>query len=340
MVFSQTFLSRNIGIDLGSANTMIYMKGKGIVLREPSVLALRKGTGKVLAVGSNAQKMIGRTPEDIVIVKPVRDGVISNFHTTRIMLKHFFSKIFRRHSIFFPLRAIVSVSLEVTEIEKRAVIEAVKQAGAKEVYLVENSIAGALGTNMPIEENTANMIVDIGGGTSEVAVISLGGIICKNSLRLGGDKLNEVIISFIRREFNFLIGERTAETIKLKIGLASPPPQQKHLAIMGNDLVTRLPRQLILNASDINKILLEQLSIIVKTVKRTLEEMPVSLIPDILDNGITMTGGGALLGGLRSLLAEETKMPVFLAENCLDSVALGTGKMLSSLALLKRISEN
>ncbi len=338
MVFSHAFLSRNIGIDLGSANTLIFLKGRGIALREPSVLALGKRSGRVLAVGENAQRMIGRTPEDIVIVKPVRDGAISNFHTTKIMLRHFLAKIFRRPSILFPLRAIVSVSLEVTDIEKRAVKEAVKQAGVKEVYLVENSIAGALGSDLPIEENNANMIVDIGGGTSEVAVISLGGIVCRNSLRMGGDELNEAIINFIRRNFNFLIGERTAEAIKKNIGLAAP--QQRQLEIMGNDLITRLPRQLILNPADIGKLLLEQLCALVKTVKKTLEEMPVSLVPDILENGIIMTGGGALLNGLQGLLAKETGMPIFLAENCLDGVALGTGRLLSSLSLLKRISDN
>ncbi|HHU76944.1 MAG TPA: rod shape-determining protein, partial [Firmicutes bacterium] len=284
-----------------------------------------------------AEKMIGRTPEDITIVKPIRDGVISNFHTTRIMLQHFFSKIFRRHSNILPLRAVVGIPLGITETEKHAVLEAVKQAGAKEVHLVENSIAGALGMNVPIEDNAANMIVDLGGGTTEVAVISLGGIVCENSLRLGGDRLNETIINFIRRKFNFAIGERTAESIKLKVGLAIPPLQHDRLVVLGNDLVTRLPRQLTLNYSDIGKLLSEQLSTIVKTVIRTLEEMPVSLIPDILDNGITITGGGVLLNGFRSLLIKETGMPIFLAENCLDNVSLGTGKMLSSLALLGKI---
>ncbi|MGI5882602.1 MAG: rod shape-determining protein [Dethiobacteria bacterium] len=336
MVFSHAFFSRNIGIDLGSANTLIYLHGKGIVLREPSVLALNK-SGNIVAIGKTAEKMIGRTPEDIVIIKPVRDGVISNFHTTRIMLQHFFSRIFRRHSNILPLRAIVSIPLGITETEKHAVLGAVKQAGAKEVYLVENPIAGALGMNMPIEENAANMIVDLGEGTAEVAVISLGGIVSKNSLRLGSGKLNETIISFIRREFNFSIGERTAESIKLKVGLATPPLQHDRLEIMGNDLVTRLPHRLTLNYSDIGKLLSEQLSTIIKTIKRTLEEMPVSLISDILDNGIIITGGGALLNGFRNLLIRETKMPVFLAENCLDNVSLGTGKMLSSLPLLEKI---
>ena len=205
---------------------------------------------------------------------------------------------------------------------------------------MENSIAGALGTNMSIEENTANMIVDIGGGTSEAAVISLGGIVCKNSVRWGGDELNEAIISYIRRKFNFLIGERTAENIKIKVGLASPSLQQEYLEVLGSDLVTRMPRQLIINFSDIGSLLFEQLSQIVKTVKITIEETPVTLIPDILDNGIILTGGGALLKGFQKLIAEETKMPVFLAENCLDSVALGAGKMLSSMGLLKKIARN
>ncbi len=340
MALYRGFLSRNIGIDLGSANTLIYVKGKGIVLKEPSVLALGKRTGKVLAVGENAQKMIGRTPGDIIIVKPVRDGVISNFHTTKIMLQHFFSKIFGRGSFFLPLRAIVSVSLEVTEIEKRAVAEAVKQAGAKEVYLVENSIAGALGLNLPIEENTANMIIDVGGGTSEAAVISLGGIVCKTSIRLGGDELNEAVSSFLRKKYKFLIGERTAEDIKIKVGLASPFFQKEHLEIMGSDLVTGMPKKIIVIFPEIGRVLFEQISLIVRTVQTTLEQTPVSLIPDIIDNGIIMTGGGALLKGLQNLVAQETKMNVYLADNCLDSVALGVGKMLSNMALLKRISQN
>ncbi len=339
MAFSRIFLSRNIGIDLGSANTLIYVKGKGIVLREPSVLALEKRTEKVLAVGESARKMIGKTPEDIIIIKPVRDGAISNFHTTKIMLQHFFKKLFRHRSLFFPLRAVVSVSLEVTEIEKKAVMEAVKQAGAKEVYLVENSIAGALGANMPIEENTANMIVDVGGGTSEVAVISLGGIVCKNSVRLGGDELNQTIINFIKKKYNFLIGEKSAEEIKIKIGLASSL-QKEYLEVMGNDLVTRMPQKINVRVPEIGRVLFEQISLIIKAVKTTLEQTPVALIPDIMENGIILTGGGALLEGFPNLLAEETKMNVSLTENCLDTIALGAGKMLSSMALLKRIGQD
>lgn len=338
MAFSRNYLSRSIGIDLGSANTLIYMKGKGIVLREASVLALEKRTGKVLAAGESARKMIGRTPDDIIVVKPVRDGVISNFHNTKIMLKHFFAQIFGGHSLFFPLRVVVNVSLQVTEIEKRAVLEAVRQAGAKEVYLVENSIAGALGANLPIEENNAGMIVDIGCGTTEIAVISLGGIICHNSTRVAGDELNEAVISYIRKKYNFLIGERTAEHIKMKVGLAPPSFQQNYLEVLGSDLVTRLPRKLDLKFHEIGKILAERISLIQKAIKTTLEETPVSLLPDILENGIILIGGGALLKGFQRLLAEETKMPVLIAENCLDSVALGTGKMLSDMALLKKIS--
>ncbi|NLX90658.1 MAG: rod shape-determining protein [Firmicutes bacterium] len=338
MAFSYDYLSRSIGIDLGSANTLIYMKGKGIILREASVLAIEKRTGKVLAVGESARKMIGRTPEDIILVKPIRRGVVSNFHNTKIMLKHFFAQIFSGHSLFLPLRVVVNVSLQVTEIEKRAVIEAVKQAGAKEVYLVENSIAGALGTNLPIEENSASMIVDIGCGTTEVAVISLGGIVCWNSVRVGGDDLNNAVINYIRKKYNFLIGERTAEDIKIKIGLAPPSFQQNYLEVLGNDLVTRLPRKIDIKFPEIGKILGERISVIRKAIMMTLEETPVSLIPDILENGIILIGGGALLRGFQHLIAEETKMPVLLAENCLDSVALGTGKMLTDMALLKKIS--
>lgn len=339
MAFSRIFFSKNIGIDLGSANTLIYVKDRGIALREPSVLALEKKTGKILAVGERAKEMIGKTPEDIMIIKPVRDGAISNFHTTKIMLQHFFKKLFCRRYLFFPLRAVVSVSLEVTEIEKKAVVEAVKQAGAKEVHLVENSIAGALGANLSLEENTANMIVDVGGGTSEVAVISLGGLVCKNSVRLGGDELDQTIINFIKRKYNFLIGEKTAEEIKIKIGLASSH-QKEYLEITGNNLVTRMPHKINIHAPEIGRILFEQVSQIIKTVQTTLEQTPVALIPDIMENGIILTGGGALLDGFPNLLAEETKMNVSVVENCLDTIALGTGKILSRMALLKRIGQD
>ncbi|MEW5919608.1 MAG: rod shape-determining protein [Bacillota bacterium] len=337
MSFISGLFSRNIGIDLGTANTLIYAKGKGIILREPTVVAIQRKTGYVLSAGGEAQKMIGRTPEDILIVKPIRDGAISNFHATKTMLREFISRIYPRRSPF-PLHAVVSVSLDVTEIEKRAVIEATRQAGAKTVYLVENSIAGAMGINLPIEDNSANMIVDIGGGTSEAAVIALGGIVSKNCLRLGGEQFNDAIIQYIRKKYNFLVGERTAEDIKIKIGSAYSSSQNQPMEVRGTDLVSRMPGKLSLNSREIANVLSEIIESIIKVIKKTLEETPVELMTDIMSKGIVMTGGGALLTGFPDIVEKTTRLPVSLAEHPLDSVALGTGKMLSSMTLLKKIT--
>lgn len=331
------FFSRKIGIDLGTANTLIYVKGKGIVLNEPSVVAIRKDTGQVLAGGTKAQQMIGRAPDYIALIRPMQDGVVSNFNITKIMLREFISRIYPVRSPF-PLHAVVSVSLDVTEIEKRAVLEAARQAGAKTVYLVENSIAGAMGINLPIEENEANMIVDIGGGTSEAAVITLGGIVSKNCVRLGGEQFNSAIRYYIRKKYSFLVGERTAEEIKIKIGSALRSSGKQQLQVRGIDLVRRMPGKLMLDSREIADVLSELVASIVKAVKKTLENTPAELINDIIVNGITMTGGGALLKDLHQAIAKETKIAVSLAENPLDSVALGTGKMLSSLDLLKNLA--
>ena len=329
--------SRNMGIDLGTANTLIYVKGKGIVLKEPSVVAVQRGTGQVLAAGEEAYKMIGRAPADIIILRPLRDGVISNFETTKIMLREFISRIY--HVRFhLPLSAVVSVSLDVTEIEKRAVIEATRQAGVKKVYLVENSVAGALGIDMPVEENYANMIVDIGGGTSEAVVIALGGIVSKNCLRLGGEQFNEAIIKYMRKKHNFLVGERTAEAVKIQIGTAIQSTPKQHLEVRGTDLEKRMPGRITLNSWEVGEVLSEMINSIIKIIKKTLEDTPVELITEIMERGIVMTGGGALLKGLPQVVAEETNIPVYLADHPLDSVALGTGKMLSSMSMLKQLA--
>jgi rod shape-determining protein MreB len=331
------FFSRKIGIDLGTANTLIYVKGRGIVLKEPSVVAIRRDTGQVLAVGSRAQKMIGRAPENIVLIRPMRDGVVSNFDITKKMLREFISRVYPGR-FPFPLQAVVSVSLDVTEIEKRAVLEAARQAGARTVYLVENSIAGAMGINLPIEENEANMLVDIGGGTSEAAVITLGGIVSKNCVRLGGEEFNSAIRHYIRKKYNFLVGERTAEEIKIKIGSALHTSAKQQLEVRGMDLVRRMPGRIMLNSWEITDVLSELVASIIKAVKKTLEDTPVELINDIIVNGITITGGGALLKDLHRAITKETKIAVSLAENPLDSVAMGTGKILSSLDLLRKLA--
>ncbi len=328
--------SKKLGIDLGTANTLIYVKGKGIVLKEPSVVAVQRGTGHVLAAGEDAYRMIGRTPADIIILRPIQDGVISNFETTKIMLRAFISRLYPRFHL--PLSAVVSVSLDVTEIEKRAVIEATRQAGIKKVYLVENSMAGAMGVDIPIEENYANMLVDIGGGTSEAVVIALGGIVSKNCIRLGGDQFNETISKYIRKKHNFLVGERTAEYVKIQIGSAIQSTSKQHLEIGGADLKNRMPGKLTLNSWEVGEVLSELISAITRIIKKTLEDTPVELITDIMDRGIVLTGGGALLQGLPQVVKEATNIPVYLAEHPLDSVSLGTGKMLSSMAMLKKLA--
>lgn len=338
MVANRGLLSRNIGIDLGTVTTIIYVKGKGILLREPSVVALKQGTNQVLAAGKQAYAMIGRTPEDIVIVKPIRDGVISNFNTTKMMLRNFIGRIYPLRLHPFPLNAVVSVSVDVTEIEKRAVIEAARQAGVKNVYLVENSLAGAMGIDLPIEENHANMIVDIGGGTTECAVIALGGIVSKNSIRLGGEHFSDAISQYVRKKYNFLVGERTSEEVKIQIGAALQKLPGQNMEVLGTDLSSRMPGRLIINSSEIGEVLFELVDTIIKMIKKTLEETPVELITDLMEKGIIMTGGGALLKDISSVIAEEINIPVSLVEYPLDSVALGTGKMLASMNLLKKLA--
>ncbi|MDO9535078.1 MAG: rod shape-determining protein [Bacillota bacterium] len=337
MAFLTRFFSRNIGIDLGTANTLVYVKGKGIVLREPSVVAIRRDTGSILAVGEEAKKMIGRTPGNIVAIRPMKDGVIADFDVTQIMLRHFISKAYRRRAFFLP-QVVVCVPSGVTEVEKRAVLDATKQAGAKEAFLIEEPMAAAIGAGLPVEEPTGSMIVDIGGGTSEVAVISLGGIVTSQSIRVGGDEMDDAIITYIKKTYNLMIGERTAEEVKIKIGSAHRIDEEQHLEIRGRDLVTGLPKVLTISSWEIESALSEPVTAILETIKTTLERTPPELAADIMEKGIVMTGGGALLKGLDKLIAEETGMPVFLAENPLDCVVLGTGKALSAIDLLRRVS--
>ncbi|NLJ55429.1 MAG: rod shape-determining protein [Firmicutes bacterium] len=339
MAFFSRFFSRNIGIDLGTANTLVYVKGKGIVLREPSVVAIRRDTGSILAVGAEAKKMIGRTPGNIVAVRPMKDGVIADFDVTQIMLRHFIAKSYRRRTFFLP-HVVICVPSGVTEVEKRAVLDATKQAGAKEAFLIEEPMAAAIGAGLPVEEPTGSMIVDVGGGTSEVAVISLGGVVTSESIRIGGDEIDDAIINYIKKNYNLMIGERTAEEIKIRIGSAYHNPEEEQMEIRGRDLVNGLPKLLNISSWEIETALAEPVVAIVDTIKITLERTPPELAADIMEKGIVMTGGGALLNGLDKLVTEETGMPVYLADNPLDCAALGAGKSLDAIDLLKKVAMN
>ena len=336
MRFFDSF-SKDLGIDLGTANTLVSMRGKGIVLREPSVVAIRKDTGEILAVGEEAKMMLGRTPGNIVAIRPLKDGVIADFDTTQIMLKYFIQKATGGFSFFRP-RVVVGVPSGVTEVERRAVIDATIQAGAREAYLIEEPMAAAIGAGLPVHDPTGNMVVDIGGGTTEVAVISLGGIVSSRSIRIGGDELDEAIIQYMKRTYNLLIGERTAENVKMTIGSAMPSPEEESMDIRGRDLVTGLPKTLPVSVMEIELALSEPVSAIVDAVKVTLEKTPPELSADIMDRGIVMTGGGALLRRLDKLLTRETGMPVIVAENPLDCVAKGTGVVAEDLETMKRVT--
>ena len=328
--------SRDMGIDLGTANTLVHVKGKGIVLSEPSVVAIQRDTGEVLAVGEEAKQMIGRTPGNIVAIRPLKDGVIADFDVTQAMLKYFIRKAIDTKSFIRP-RVIVGVPSGVTEVEKRAVIDATIQAGAREAYLIEEPLAAAIGAGLPVHEPTGNMVVDIGGGTTEVAVISLGGIVTSRSIRVGGDEMDEAIMQYIKRTYNLMIGERTAESIKMTIGSAITPKEDLSMDIRGRDLVSGLPKTLNIKASEVQRALSEPIASIIEAVKVTLERTPPELASDIMDRGIVMTGGGSLLTGLDQLLMHETGMPVHISEDALSCVCMGTGRALDSIELLKRV---
>jgi len=330
------FLARDIGIDLGTANTLVHVKGKGIVVREPSVVAVNQRTGDILAVGDAAKSMIGRTPGNIVAIRPMKDGVIADFDITQSMLKYFIKRAMSK-GFFSKPRVVICVPSGVTEVEKRAVEEATLSAGAKEAYLIEEPMAAAIGANLPVEEPSGSMVVDIGGGTSEVAVISLGGIVTSKSLRIAGDELDEAIVHYIKKEYNLMIGERTAEEIKVNIGAAYLKPKDESLEIRGRDLITGLPKNIKITSSEITEAIKEPINSIVDSIKYTLEKTPPELAADIMDRGITLTGGGALLSGLDRLIREETGMPVSIAENPLDCVAMGSGKVLEEIETLRKV---
>ena len=330
--------SHDMGIDLGTANTLVHVKGKGIVLREPSVVAIKSDNGEVLAVGEEAKRMIGRTPGSIVAIRPMKDGVIADFDVTQAMLKYFIRKAMNSKSSMVRPRVVVGVPSGVTEVEKRAVIDAAQQAGAREAYLIEEPMAAAIGAGLPVEEATGSMVVDIGGGTTEIAVISLGGIVTSCSIRIGGDEMDSSIIQHIKREYNLMIGERTAEDIKINIGSAIVSSTgDKTMDIRGRDLVSGLPKTLTIHASEIREALSEPIFKIIDAVKSTLEKTPPELAADVMDHGIVMTGGGSLLTNLDKLLSHETGMPVLVSEDALSCVGEGTGRSLENIELLKRV---
>jgi rod shape-determining protein MreB len=332
-----SFFVNDIGIDLGTANTLVYVKDRGIVLREPSVVAIQQGTKKVLAVGDEAKRMLGRTPGNIIAVRPLKDGVIADFEITEAMLKTFILKVQNRFKLRSP-RVVIAVPSGITEVEKRAVQDSARHAGAREVYLIEEPMAAAIGVGLPVQEAAGNMIVDIGGGTTEVAIISLAGIVYSRSVRVAGDELDESIINYMRRAYNLMIGERTAEEIKIKIGSAYPPEKETTLEVRGRDLVAGLPKTLTITSQEVREALMEPVSVIVESVRITLERCPPELSADLVERGIVLAGGGALLRGLDRLLAEETGLPVHVAEDPLSAVAEGTGKVLEEFKYLK-ISE-
>jgi rod shape-determining protein MreB len=332
------YLSHDVGIDLGTANTLVYVKGKGIIINEPSVVAVNKKTGKVLAIGREAKKMVGKTPGHIVATRPLVDGVVSDFEVTEQMLKYFIDKVHQQSFSIFPRpRVVVGVPSGVTEVEKKAVIDASISAGAREAYLIEEPMAAAIGVRLPVQDAAGNMIVDIGGGTTEVAVISLGGIVASRSLRIAGDELSENIIQFARDEFNLLLGEKTAEEIKIAIGSAYPLEEKLEMAMRGRDLVTGLPKEVIINDEQARRALARSVKILVENIKATIEETPPELVADIMSKGIILVGGGGMLKGLDKLVSEQTKMPVKVADDPLTAVARGAGIVLENIDELKDV---
>ena len=331
-----TFLGRDMAVDLGTANTLVYVRGRGIVLNEPSVVALNTNNGQIVAVGAEAKRMIGRTPGNIVAIRPLKDGVIADFDVTERMLRYFIQKVHRRTHLAKP-RLVVAVPSGITGVEQSAVKEAGHQAGARRVYIIEEPMAAAIGAGLPIHEPTGNMVVDIGGGTTEVAVISLGGIVTSQSIRVGGDELDQAIITFGKKEYSLMLGERTAEEIKMAIGSAFPAEDEPHAEIRGRDLVSGLPKTVVISAAEVRKAIEEPVNLVVDAVKNTLDKCPPELAGDVMDRGIALTGGGALLRGLESRIREETGMPVQVADNPLESVVLGTGKCVEDFETLRQV---
>jgi len=327
--------SNDIGIDLGTANTLVYVKDRGIVLREPSVVAVQAGTKRILAVGEEAKRMLGRTPGNIVAIRPMKAGVIADFEITESMLRYFIKKTQSRRKMVKP-RVVVAVPSDITEVEKRAVKDSALHAGAREVFLIEEPMAAAIGVGLPVQEPSGNMIVDIGGGTTEVALISLAGIVFSRSVRVGGDAMDECVVQYMKRVYNLMIGERTAEEIKISIGSAYPVGDETSLEVKGRDLVAGLPKTLTVTSTEMREALQEPVSAIVEAIRITLERCPPELSADLVDRGMVLAGGSSLLSGLDKLIAEQTGLPVHVADDALSAVAEGTGVVLNELNFLRR----
>jgi rod shape-determining protein MreB len=341
MIFDKILgrFSKDIGIDLGTANTLVYVKDKGIVINEPSVVAINLKNDQILAVGNEARKMVGKTPAHITAIKPLVDGVISDFEVTEKMLKYFIDKIHQEGFNLMPRpRVVIGVPLDITEVEKKAVEDAAYSAGAREVYMVEESMAAAIGCRLPIEEAVGNMIVDIGGGTSEISVISLGGVVTWKTIKIAGDEMNKNIIQYARSKFNLLLGEKVAEEIKIKIGSAAELKQPLEARMRGRDLVSGLPKEIIVNDEQIREALSKSIRIIIDNIKATLEVTPPELVADIYERGLILTGGGALLKGIDVAISRATQIPVYIADDPLTAVVRGTGYLLDNLDLLKNIA--
>jgi rod shape-determining protein MreB len=328
--------SNDIGIDLGTANTLVYVKGQGIVLCEPSVVAIQKGTSRVLAVGEEAKRMLGRTPGNIVAVRPMKDGVIADFEMTESMIRYFIKRVHNRR-VFVRPRIVIGIPSGITEVEKRAVRDSAERAGAREVYMVEEPMAAAIGVGMPIAEPGGNMIIDIGGGTTEIAVVSLAGIVFSRSIRIGGDEMDQSIIEYLKKTYNLMIGERTAEDIKMKIGSAYPIDEELKMDVKGRDLIAGLPKMITVTSEEIREALSEPIHQIVESARIALERTPPELSADLIERGIMLAGGGALLKGLDKMITDETGLPVHIADDPLTAVALGTGNVLNELKYLKRV---
>ena len=330
--------SNDLAIDLGTANTLVYVEGQGIVLREPSVVALNTQTNEVVAVGAEAKEMLGRAPGNIEAIRPMKDGVIAHFEVTEKMLSYFIKKVHNNRKTLVRPRVVIAVPSGITQVESRAVRDSALSAGAREVFLIEEPMAAAIGVDLPVWEPTGNLIIDIGGGTTEVAIISMSGIVFSKSVRIAGDEMNEAIVNYIKKKYNLLIGERTAEAVKIKIGSASPMDELMTMEVKGRDLVAGIPKTLIISDEEIREALAETFSTIVEAVKIALERTPPELAADIVDKGVVVAGGGSLIKGLDTLLREATGLPITLATDALSAVALGSGKALCDINLLKKIA--
>lgn len=329
--------SNDMGIDLGTATTLVYIKNQGIVLCEPSVVAVQAGTSNVLAVGEEAKRMLGRTPGNIVAIRPMRNGVIADFEITEAMLRYFIKKVHNSRRLVRP-RMVIAIPSGITEVEKRAVKDSALHAGAREVYMVEEPVVAAIGVGLPIQEPSGNMVIDIGGGTTEMAVISLAGIVFSKSIRVAGDEMDEAIINYLKKTYNLMIGERTAEDIKIRIGSAYPLDEELTMDVRGRDLVAGLPKMITISSEEVREALAEPIAQIIETIRMTLERTPPELSADLMEKGLILAGGASLLRGLDKLISEETGIPVHIAEDPLTAVALGTGKVLSEIQYLKRLT--